>query len=164
MLVIRKATPEDVPTVLQLVRDLATYEKEPLAVVATEADFLRDGFGDAPVFKVLVAEENDAIVGFALYFFTWSTWVGKSCLHLEDLYVRPEKRGLGAGLLLMQTLAKEAVERGCARFVWQVMDWNAPAIGFYERLGAKVMKEWIAVRLDGEPLGALAGAKPANRC
>jgi GNAT superfamily N-acetyltransferase len=155
MLVIRKATAEDVPTILQLVRDLATYEREPEAVVATEEDFLRDGFGESPVFKVVVADAGGRIEGFALYFFTWSTWVGKRCLHLEDLYVRPEARGRGAGLLLMRALAKEAVEAGCGRFIWQVMDWNTPAISFYERLGAKVMKEWIAVRLEGDPLATL---------
>lgn len=156
MLVIRKATREDVPVILSLVRALATYEREPDAVLATEADFLRDGFGDDPAFNVHVATVEGQVVGFALWFFTWSTWRGRRCLHLEDLFVLPEHRGKGAGFALMKTLAREAVERGCARFIWQVMDWNAPAIEFYERIGANVMKEWIAVRIDGEALRRLA--------
>lgn len=176
MFVIRKATRADVPTILKLVKELALYEREPDAVVATEDDFLRDGFGEHPVFEVLIAEAPEeprtcappgipsGIVGFALYFFTWSTWVGKRCLHLEDLYVKPEVRGRGAGLALMRALAKAAVDAGCGRFIWQVMDWNAPAIRFYENLGAKVMKESIAVRLEGRPLYALADANSPIRC
>lgn len=156
MVEVRKATRSDVPTLLALVRALADYEKEPDAVVATEDDFLRDGFGQHPRFHVHVATIDGEVVGFALWFFTWSTWRGQRCLHLEDLFVLPQHRGEGAGLALMRSLAREAVTHGCARFVWQVMDWNAPAIAFYERLGAKVMKEWIAVRLDGEALRRLA--------
>ncbi|MGC4079486.1 MAG: GNAT family N-acetyltransferase [Rubrivivax sp.] len=156
MLVIRKATKADVPRVLHLVRELATYEREPDAVLATEADFVRDGFGEKPSFSVHVATWNDEVIGFALWFFTWSTWRGRRCLHLEDLFVLPEHRKKGAGVALMRTLAKEAVDAECARFVWQVMDWNTPAIEFYEKLGANVLKEWIAVRLDGEALSRLA--------
>jgi GNAT superfamily N-acetyltransferase len=158
MLVIRKATPEDVPSVLTLVKELATYEREPDAVIATEADFLRDGFGEAPIFQTHVALWDGEIVGFALWFVTYSTWVGRGCLYLEDLFVRPAVRGRGAGLALMRTLAREAVDRGCKRFVWQVLDWNAPAIAFYERLGAKVMREWLTARLDGPALAMLAGS------
>jgi GNAT superfamily N-acetyltransferase len=156
MLVIRKATPADVPVVLALVKDLAAYEREPDAVVATEADFLRDGFGEAPAFHVLVAEEDAAVVGFALYFFSYSTWVGRRCLYLEDLFVQPAHRGKGAGVSLMRALAKEAVANECRRFVWQVLDWNAPAIAFYEGLGAKVLREWLTVRLEGDALLDLA--------
>ncbi len=157
MLVIRKATPTDVPDVLALVKELAAYEREPDAVVATEADFLRDGFGEAPAFHVLVAEDAaGAVIGFALYFFSYSTWVGRRCLYLEDLFVQPEHRGKGAGVALMKALAKEAVAKECRRFVWQVLDWNAPAIAFYERLGASVRREWLSVRLEGEALAALA--------
>lgn len=157
MLVIRKATPTDVPDVLALVKELAAYEREPDAVVATEADFLRDGFGEAPAFHVLVAEDAaGAVIGFALYFFGYSTWVGRRCLYLEDLFVQPEHRGKGAGVALMKALAKEAVAKECRRFVWQVLDWNAPAIAFYERLGASVRREWLSVRLEGEALAALA--------
>jgi GNAT superfamily N-acetyltransferase len=157
MHVIRKATRDDVPVILALVKELATYEREPDAVVATEEDLARDGFGEQPAFEVLLAEEGDeGVVGFAFYFFTYSTWVGRRCLHLEDLFVRPSARGRGTGLALMKALAGIAVERDCRRFVWQVLDWNEPAIGFYERLGAKVMREWLTVRLEGEALARLA--------
>ncbi len=157
MPVIRKATPSDVPGVLALVKDLAAYEREPDAVVATEADFLRDGFGEAPAFHVLVAEDAQAeVIGFALYFFSYSTWIGRRCLYLEDVFVQPEHRGKGAGIALMKALAKEAVAKECRRFVWQVLDWNAPAIAFYERLGAEVLREWLTVRLEGDALAELA--------
>lgn len=157
MLVIRKATATDVPDVLALVKELAAYEREPDAVIATEADFLRDGFGETPAFHVLVAEDaGGAVIGFALYFFSYSTWVGRRCLYLEDLFVQPEHRGKGAGIALMKALAKEAVAKECRRFVWQVLDWNAPAIAFYERLGASVRREWLSVRLEGDALAALA--------
>ena len=157
MLVIRKAIPTDVPDVLALVKELAAYEREPDAVIATEADFLRDGFGETPAFHVLVAEDaGRAVIGFALYFFSYSTWVGRRCLYLEDLFVQPEHRGKGTGVALMKALAKEAVAKECRRFVWQVLDWNAPAIAFYERLGASVRREWLSVRLEGAALAALA--------
>ena len=157
MLVIRKATATDVPDVLALVKELAAYEREPDAVIATEADFLRDGFGETPAFHVLVAEDaGGAVIGFALYFFSYSTWVGRRCLYLEDLFIQPEHRGKGAGIALMKALAKEAVAKECRRFVWQVLDWNAPAIAFYERLGASVRREWLSVRLEGDALAALA--------
>lgn len=152
----RPATPEDVPTIVDLVKALAEYEREPTAAVATEADFLRDGFGPAPAFHVLIAEEESRAIGFALYFFSYSTWRGRRCLYLEDLFVRPETRGRGAGIALMRALAREAVAHECARFVWQVLDWNQPSIDFYERLGAKVTREWLAVRLEGDALAALA--------
>lgn len=156
MLVIRKALREDVPAVLALVKQLAAYEREPDAVVATEEDFLRDGFGETPAFQVLVAEEDGQVVGFAFYFFSYSTWVGRRCLYLEDLFVEPAHRGRGAGLALMRALAREALANECRRFVWQVLDWNAPAIAFYESLGAKVLKEWLSVRMEGEALARLA--------
>jgi len=156
MLVIRKAAPSDVPDVLALVKELAVYEREPDAVVATEADFLRDGFGEPPAFHVLVAEDASGVIGFAFYFFSYSTWVGRRCLYLEDLFVQPAHRGQGAGIALMKALAKEAVANECRRFVWQVLDWNAPAIAFYERLGAKVLREWLTVRLEGDALAQLA--------
>jgi GNAT superfamily N-acetyltransferase len=158
MLDVRIATAADVPVILQLVRDLATYEREPNAVVATEADLLREGFGDQPAFHVHLATWNGSVIGFALWFFTYSTWTGTRCLHLEDLFVAPEHRGRGAGLALMRTLARKAIDAHCKRFIWQVMDWNAPAIRFYEKIGAKVMPEWIAVRLDGPALTSLAQA------
>ena len=156
MLVTRKATRQDVPAILGLVKELATYERAPDAVIATEADFLRDGFGERPAFEVLVAQDGGDVVGFAFYFFTYSTWVGRKCLYLEDLFVKPDRRGQGAGLALMRALARVAVETDCRRFVWAVLDWNEPAIGFYERLGAKVMREWLTVRIEGEALTNLA--------
>ena len=155
MLVIRKATAADVPSILALVKELATYEREPDAVIATEADFLRDGFGERPAFEVLVAED-DGVIGFAFYFFSYSTWVGRKCLYLEDLFVKPSHRGMGAGIALMKELARIAIATECRRFVWQVLDWNQPAIDFYERLGAKVMREWLTARLEGTPLTNLA--------
>ncbi len=158
MLVIRPALAKDVPVVLALIRALATYEREPDAVLATEADLLRDGFGEgAPAFHVLLAEDEGEPIGFAFYFFTYSTWRGRPCLWLEDLFVAPEHRKKGAGLALMKALAREAVDRECRRFVWQVLDWNEPSIVFYERLGAKVLREWLTVRLEGDALEALAG-------
>jgi GNAT superfamily N-acetyltransferase len=159
MPVIRKATRADVPAILGLVRELAVYEREPDAVVATEADFLRDGFGESPSFHVLVAVEDASVIGFAFYFFSYSTWVGRRCLYLEDLFVQPAHRGNGAGIALMAALAKEAIAQDCRRFVWQVLDWNDPAIAFYERLGAKILREWLTVRLEGDALASLA-----NRC
>ena len=159
MPVIRKATRADVPAILALVKELAAYEREPDAVIAGEADLLRDGFGESPAFHVLVAVEDAAVIGFAFYFFSYSTWVGRRCLYLEDLFVQPAHRGNGAGIALMAALAKEAIAQDCRRFVWQVLDWNDPAIAFYERLGAKVLREWLTVRLEGDALASLA-----NRC
>jgi GNAT superfamily N-acetyltransferase len=156
MLVLREATRADVPTILALVRELATYEREPDAVVATEADFEKHGFGARPFFRSLIAEWDGAPVGFALYFFGFSTWTGGPTLYLEDLYVRPDHRKKRIGISLMRRLAREAEEAGCTRFVWQVLDWNEPSIRFYESLGAKVLKEWLTVRIDGEALARLA--------
>jgi len=153
---LRPGTPADVPLLLSLIRELATYERAPDAVVASEADLLRDGFGPVPLFRTLVAELNGSPVGFALYFLAYSTWRGRPTLYLEDLFVRPVVRGNGAGRALMRALAREAVQLGCARFVWQVLDWNTPSIRFYESLGAEVQREWLTVRLEGEALSDLA--------
>lgn len=155
-LAIRHAKKDDIPLILELVRDLAIYEREPEAAKATAEDLRRDGFGETPAFHVLIAELDGAAVGFALYFFTYSTWRGRRCLYLEDLFVRPEQRGKGTGIALMRALAREAVGQECARFVWQVLDWNQPSIDFYERLGARVERQWLHVRLEGEALTALA--------
>jgi GNAT superfamily N-acetyltransferase len=156
MLTIRDANPADVPTILALVRELAAYEREPDAVKATEADFLRHGFGERPLFRTLMAEWDGEAAGFALYFFGFSTWTGGPTLYLEDLFVRPEHRKKQIGVTLMRRLARLAVENGCKRFIWQVLDWNAPSIRFYESLGAKVATEWKTVRIDGEALSKLA--------
>jgi GNAT superfamily N-acetyltransferase len=169
MLALRRATAADVPVILQLIRDLATYEREPGAVVATEEDLLRDGFGDRPAFFVDLADDVDEAgraetIGFAFWFFSYSTWVGRRCLYLEDLFVKPEHRGKGAGLALMRALAAEAIAAGCRRFVWQVLDWNEPSIRFYESLGGRVLTEWKTVRIEGEALDELARtARPQRR-
>ena len=137
-------------------RDLAEYERAPRAVVATEEDFLRHGFGPARRFSVLLAEEDGQVAGFALWFFTFSTWLGKPGLYLEDLFVRPELRGRGIGKAMMIELARIAVREGCGRFEWAVLDWNQPSIEFYRSLGARLLEEWVVCRLEGDPLHALA--------
>lgn len=161
MLTIRAARPEDVGLILAFIRELAAYEREPDAVVASEEDLLRDGFGERPLFHVRIAEQDGAPAGFAFYFYTYSTWRGRPCLYLEDLFVRPSFRRRGVGLGLLRDLAREAVERSCDRFVWQVLDWNEPAIAFYESLGARALREWITMRVEGPYIAALAG-RPAE--
>ncbi len=153
MITIRPARPDDAPTLLALVRALAAYERAPDAVVATEADFAR-GLGTE--MDALVAEEEGAALGFALFFSTWSTWRGRPGVHLEDLFVVPEARGRGVGAALLSAVAAEAVRRGCARLEWQVLDWNEPALAFYRSLGAASLDEWVPMRVDGEALAALA--------
>lgn len=162
MLMIRPAEAADVPLILRLIRELAAYEREPDAVVATEADLLRDGFGPTPRFQVLIAEHDGAPAGFAFYFFVYSTWRGRPVLHLEDLFVPTEHRKKGIGLALMRRLARIAVDASCARFVWQVLDWNEPAIGFYRSLGAEILPEWQNVRMEGEALIRFASESSAG--
>ncbi len=157
MLRLRPAKPADVPVILQLVRALAEYERAPETVVATEQDFLHHGFGPTPRFSVLPAAEDGNVSGFALWFFTFSTWLGKPGLFLEDLFVRPELRGRGIGKALMLELARIAVREGCGRFEWNVLDWNQPSIDFYRSLGARQLDEWVGCRLEGDALRALAG-------
>ena len=161
---LRAAVAADVDTILALVKELATYEREPDAVVATRDDFLRDGFGERPLFHVLLAEDatTGASLGFAFYFFTYSTWEGRSVLWLEDLFVRSEHRGRGVGAALLRELARVAVERGCPRFQWQVLDWNVDAKAFYERLGAGILHEWETVRIEGAALRGLAMSKASS--
>jgi len=156
MLVIRKAEPRDVPQILELIRELAAYEKAPEQAVATEADLLVDGFGPAPRYFCLMAEWEGAPAGFAFYFHNYSTWQGRWGLYLEDLFVRPEHRGRGVGKALLVELARIAVREGCGRFQWQVLDWNTPAVEFYERLGARRLPDWMTMRIDGEALERLA--------
>lgn len=156
MLKLRPAAASDASLIVSLIRELATYEREPDAVVADEESILRDGFGDRPRFHVLVAEWEGAAVGFALYFFSYSTWRGRPTLYLEDLFVRPTARGRGIGIGLMRRLAAEALAHGCERFDWQVLDWNESAIRFYESLGARVMRGWLPVRMEGDALRTLA--------
>ena len=158
---IRTATPADVPQILAFVRALATYEREPDAVIATEADLMRDGFGLNPFYFCLIAEHDGQAAGFAFYFFNYSTWVGRPGLYLEDLFVHPEFRGLGIGKALLQRVAAIAVEKSCGRLQWAVLDWNTPAIDFYRAMGGELMNEWTNVRITGEALERLA--KPESR-
>jgi GNAT superfamily N-acetyltransferase len=157
MLNIRPATEVDVELILQFIRDLAEYEREPEAAVATVEDILRDGFGKHPKFRVLIAEWDGTPAGFAFYFFNYSTWLGRPGLFLEDLFVKPSLRGKGIGKALLAELAKVAVAENCYGMKWEVLDWNQPAIDFYEKLGAKLRKEWITVRVMGEEMERLAG-------
>ena len=152
---IRLAVPDDVPVLLALVRELATYEKEPDAVVATEDDLRTALFGPDPSTSCHVAEVGGEVVGFALWYRTFSTWQGKPGLWLEDLFVQPEHRGSGLGKDLLVSLARLCVERGWTRFEWWVLDWNEPAQGFYRSLGARPEDEWTVWRVDGEALQAL---------
>jgi GNAT superfamily N-acetyltransferase len=153
---IRPATPDDVPTILGFIRELAAYEHELDAVVATEADLLRDGWGEPARFATLIAEHDGVAAGFALYFTTYSTWRGHYGIWLEDLYVTPALRGHGIGKALLARLACIAVDEGCPRVEWAVLNWNEPAIAVYRRIGAKRLTEWSIMRLTGEPLQALA--------
>ena len=154
--VIRAATPADCATILGFVRDLAAFEREPNAVVATEALLADALFGVTPAAEALIADVAGKPVGFALFFANFSTWTGRRGLYLEDLYVTPAARGAGVGRALLQHLARLAVERGCARLEWSVLDWNVDAIAFYRAVGAVGMDEWTVQRLAGEPLRRLA--------
>jgi len=162
MLTLRPATPADVPTILGFIRELATYERAPDAVVATEADLLRDGWGPTPRFTAIIADYDGAPAGFALYFTSYSTWRGHHGIRLEDLYVTPSLRGKGIGKALLVRLAQIAVEQGCPRFEWDVLDWNAPAIAVYESIGAQILTEWRIMRLEGDALQSLASKSPTT--
>lgn len=153
---IRNATAQDVPIILQLIKELASYEKEPDAVKTTTADLLRDGFGDNPYFQCLLFEENGNVEAMALYFFIWSTWEGRPTLYLEDLFVRQTMRGKGMGIKLLKALAAIAVEKKCARFEWEVLDWNTPARSFYHSFGAFHKDGWLPYRLEGDAIKKLA--------
>jgi GNAT superfamily N-acetyltransferase len=153
---IRSATPADIPLILQLIGELAEYEKLAHEARARAEDLETHLFGPRPRAEAVIAEVDGAPAGFALFFHNFSTFHGKPGLYLEDLYVRPPFRGQGVGKRLLAHLAALALERGCARFEWSVLDWNTPAIDFYRGLGARPMDEWIVHRLDGEALRALA--------
>jgi GNAT superfamily N-acetyltransferase len=155
MVEIRYASRKDVSVILQFIKELAEYEKEPLAVEATEA-ILEESIFDKKQAKVILLEENNESIGFALYFFNFSTWRGKAGLYLEDLYVRPQYRGKGYGKMLLSYLAKQAVELDCPRFEWIVLDWNKPSIDFYKAMGAKPLDEWTVFRLENQELKNLA--------
>jgi GNAT superfamily N-acetyltransferase len=173
---VRLAAPGDVPVILELVRDLAIYEREPDAVEMSADQLAAALFGPAPSACCHVATDPatdpaadggaaagpgiGAVVGFALWFTTFSTWTGRPGLYLEDLFVRPDARGRGHGLALMRALAATCVERGYGRFEWSVLTWNTPSIGFYRSIGAVATDEWMRYRLDGPALDALAAATP----
>ncbi|HVG61412.1 MAG TPA: GNAT family N-acetyltransferase [Hyalangium sp.] len=153
---IRPATPADIPAILQLIRALSDYEKLSDQVVVNEAQLHEHLFGPRPYAEVLLAEEAGRVVGYALFFHTYSTFLGRPSLYLEDLFVLPEQRGRGHGKGLLARLAQLAVERGCGRFEWMVLDWNTPAIQFYESLGAVVAPEWKLCRMTGDALRRFA--------
>ena len=155
---LRLATRDDVPLILDFIRALAEYEREPDAVLATESMLESELFGERPGAEVVIAEADGAPAGFALFFHNFSTWLGRPGLYLEDLFVRPQFRGRGVGQVLMAYLAKLAVARGCGRFEWSVLDWNTPAIEFYRRIGATGMDEWTVQRVAGPALDALAAS------
>ncbi|MBI5067365.1 MAG: GNAT family N-acetyltransferase [Deltaproteobacteria bacterium] len=161
MLTIRPAEPRDAALLLQLVRELAEYEKLAHEVEATAEDFLRDGFGPRPRFEAAVAEWDGTPAGFALWFYNYSTFAGRHGLYLEDLFVRPPFRGKGIGKALLVHLAGLAAAQGCARYQWQVLDWNTPSIRFYEALGARKFPEWLTMRVAGPDIARLAGQQPA---
>lgn len=154
---VRPARPDDVPVVLALVHELAAYEREPDAVRATAADLHRGLFVDGTC-SAHVALDGGEVVGFALWYPTFSTWTGRPGLWLEDLFVRPSARGAGLGTALLQTLAAVCLERGWPRFEWWVLDWNSPAIGFYRSLGAVPQADWTTFRVDGDALRQLGAS------
>ena len=152
---IRLATQSDVPAILTLIHALAVYEREPDAVQIGESELRRDGFGPRPLFECLLADDEGEAAGFALYFPIYSTWRGPS-LHLEDLFVQPSHRGRGIGKALLERVAAIAIERGCTRLQWDVLDWNAPAIDFYRSCGAVMLESWRIMRVTGAALARLA--------
>lgn len=150
---IRKGTKEDMSAVLALIQELAILEKEPDAVVVTVADLERDGFGSNPLFETFVAEHNGEIIGMALFYYRYSTWKGKT-IHLEDLIVKESYRGTGAGSALYTAVMQHAKAQGLRRVEWAVLDWNKPAVNFYEKTGAKVFSDWRVAQMDEQALTA----------
>ena len=158
MLSIRAAVPADLPLIAQFIRDLADYEKLAHEVRFDEAKLAANLFGPRPYAEVVIGELDGAPQGFALFFHNFSTFEGRPGIYLEDLFVRPEARGSGLGKALLAHLAQLCSTRDCARLEWSVLDWNAPSIGFYQSLGAKLMDEWTVMRVDGDALTKLAAA------
>jgi GNAT superfamily N-acetyltransferase len=156
---IREAVAADAALIVALVRELADYERAPEAAKAEVADIERAFFGSAPKVHALIAEWNGSAVGFAVYFFNFSTWTGRHGVYLEDLFVREGARGRGIGKALLERLAGIARDKDCARLEWSVLDWNEPAIGFYKSLGARAMDEWTVYRVEGEALRKLAAGR-----
>jgi GNAT superfamily N-acetyltransferase len=153
---LRRTTEADVPTILELIRGIAEYERLSHEVEATEALLRRHGFGPRPVYEAILAEDGHRALGFALYFFSFSTFKARPTLYLEDLFVRPEARGRGVGRRLLAELARIAVARECGRMEWAVLDWNTPARDFYFKLGAVAMDEWTVFRMTPEAFARLA--------
>lgn len=151
-LTIRTANKDDTATIFHFIKELAIYEKEPEAVTATLDDIETSIFGPDSTVEGLICEHEGKPIGFAVYFYNYSTWLGKNGLYLEDLYVSPDFRGLGAGKALLKTLAQKAVKENCGRFEWSVLDWNTPSIQFYESIGAKPKSGWIGYQLTGDTL------------
>ena len=149
---IRRATPRDAPIIFRLLRGLAEYERLTREMVATRGQIRRHGFGRRRYFEALICRRGPSDVGLAVYYFTFSTFLGRPSLYLEDLFVLPSERGRGAGRALLAELARIALRRGCGRMEWAVLDWNAPAIAFYESLGAVRLPEWQLCRLTGPAL------------
>ena len=150
-MIIRKGNVEDMPRVLELIQELAIFEKQPDAVQVTVADLERDGFGPNPLFQILVAEVDGEIPGIALFYNRYSTWKGKT-IHLEDLIVSEKYRGSGIGMKLYQAVMEEAKKQNVRRVEWNVLDWNTPAISFYEKTGAVVFKDWLVAQMDEKGL------------
>lgn len=146
-MLIRKATPADVSSILRLIKELAVFEKEPNAVIISEEDLLRDGFSNNPLFHTFVAELEEEVIGMALYYYRYSTWKGKT-IHLEDLIVKENKRGTGAGFALYKKIIEQGKLEGVKRIEWAVLEWNRNAIAFYEKSGAKVFDDWRVVQMD----------------
>lgn len=162
--VIRRATAADAALILELIRALAAFEREPDAVVATEEGLIRDGFGPNPYYFCLIAEYDGQPAGFALNYYNYSTWVGRPGVYVEDIFVYPEFRRKGIGRALLKAVAEIAVEKGCQRMQWEVLDWNTPAIEFYKSIGGEFLDEWRNVRLTGEAIRQLAnGGGPDGR-
>ena len=155
---IRRGTRRDVPTILRLIRGLAEYERLEYEATGNEDSLREHLFGPRPYCQALIAEDNAGPAGFALYFHNYSTFRLQPGLYLEDLFVLPERRGQGFGRALLRRLAQIALDRGCGRLEWSVLDWNEPAIGFYRKLGARLLDEWTICRVDGGALQALASA------
>ena len=153
---IRPATVADVPVILQLIQDLATYERAPTEVTATERQLIEVLFGEKPAAEVLLMFEGNAPVGFAVFFHNFSTWLGRRGLYLEDLFVKPEHRGKGYGRALLIKLAQIAQDRNCGRMEWAVLNWNEPAIQFYKKLGGEPLDDWKIFRLKRNEIGRLA--------
>jgi len=155
-LTIRPAVRADAAQILAYITELAEYERARHEVVATVADIERSLFDEGSTVHSLICEREGKAIGFAVYFYSYSTWQGRNGIYLEDLYITPEQRGGGAGRDVLRHIAREAVAKGCGRFEWSVLDWNEPAIGFYTSLGAEPQDEWVRYRLEGDKLLAFA--------